>query len=602
MQSSWFQQIQSGDISAIAQSLKQGQDVNAIDHRGMTALMIAANDGKYPVAEKLIHAGAKIDFQGYLGWNALMLAVFHGHMDIVRLLLSKNANLNLQRLDGRTALILAVCQGHQGFVELLLRQGASTEIADKRFSRTAWEWALHEKKLEIASLFQPTQAPTSGEASVQEQPQAEPVKQKILLVEDSPFQARMLIRMLEHSRYEVLLAERLQDALQLLTDTHFIMILLDLHLPDSSGIDTFYHIKKQARLIPVVVLTGTDDEILGERLIQQGAQHYLVKKNTDESLLLRTIHYAIARQTLQNELEQHRRELENKVEERTAELQKVLAQLQQQHVALEQSNKKTMDSIRYATRIQRSILPDIERIRASLPDCFVIWMPRDIVGGDFFVTHFMGDQFLIAVVDCTGHGVPGAFITMMASTALRRIILYENCESPGEILRKLNVTIKKALHQDHHESMSDDGLDIGICWVKPDQKCLVYAGANLPLFYTDGAGIRSIPGDRESVGYKRSDLSFNFTDNTLSLTSGMKCYMATDGLMDQLGGNKGFPWGKKRFMESLRNGLSLPVDEQKEQVLANFHTYKNTYDQIDDITLVGFDPASFVRRHDGGFA
>jgi serine phosphatase RsbU (regulator of sigma subunit) len=218
-------------------------------------------------------------------------------------------------------------------------------------------------------------------------------------------------------------------------------------------------------------------------------------------------------------------------------------------------------------------------------------MPRDQVSGDIYLAEETDDGFLICVIDCTGHGVPGAFLTMIASTALTRIIRDEELRDPSRILMRLNYTVKKTLRLDTEYSCSDDGMDAAVCAVHPDKNLLVFAGAKLPLIYIDNDEIRIVKGDRQSIGYKeskRSDIGFDFKTHEIRTEKGMSFYMATDGFADQLGGNNAEKFGNRRFRELLRTISKEPFDKRKDMLIRKFNEHKGNYERQDDVTVVGF--------------
>jgi|GEM_PF-3539997 len=274
--------------------------------------------------------------------------------------------------------------------------------------------------------------------------------------------------------------------------------------------------------------------------------------------------------------------------------------LQTSKETAEAANKKIMESINYAKMIQRSLLANLDVVKSYLPKSFFIWEPRDIVGGDIFYTDAFEDGFIVAVIDCTGHGVPGAFMTMIAISALRRIIRDDGCHDPAEILKRLNFIVRTTLHQDQAYAVSDDGLDIGICFAgtgsrnrKPSfpQKsgfpALTFAGAKMPLYFVNNGQVSVVKGDKKSIGYKRSDPDFSFTNHTVTVQKGICFYMATDGFTDQLDGNDR-RFGTRRFRELLKEIAPLPFEKQREMLLAAFEAHKGTMQRQDDVTVVGF--------------
>ena len=276
-----------------------------------------------------------------------------------------------------------------------------------------------------------------------------------------------------------------------------------------------------------------------------------------------------------DKIREYTESLEEKVSQRTRELYKAL--------------DKITDSIQYAERIQRALLPNLSEMKNYLPDSFFIWKPKDVVGGDIYFTEYskVGKGFIFAIIDCTGHGVPGAFMSMIASSALKRITGDEGCHNPAEILKRLNIIVKTTLHQDRDNAVSDDGLDAAVCFVKPEENVLIFAGARLPLFCVHNREANVIIGDKQSIGYKRSDINFSFTNHTVRVEKGTSFYISTDGFWDQLGGEKRHSFGKKRFKKLLENIAHLPFEKQQEMLIHTFEAYKGGNDRLDDVTVGG---------------
>jgi serine phosphatase RsbU (regulator of sigma subunit) len=278
--------------------------------------------------------------------------------------------------------------------------------------------------------------------------------------------------------------------------------------------------------------------------------------------------------------------LESIVSERTKELQDAKDILQETH-------KNIQDSIRYGSLIQHTILPDNELFSDFYQDFFIIWDPKDTVGGDIYLFEKLGNEneSLLMVIDCTGHGVPGAFVTMLVKAIERQIIAnikYGNEEiSPASILSYFNKTIKHLLKQETEESISNAGFDGGILYYNKKEKTIKYAGANTPLFIIENKELRIIKGDRHSIGYKKSDANFVFQEYVIDANDGMSLYLTTDGYIDQNGGEKGFPFGKKRFESLILENHTLSFQEQREILIDNFSAYKQNEDRNDDVTVVG---------------
>ncbi len=256
---------------------------------------------------------------------------------------------------------------------------------------------------------------------------------------------------------------------------------------------------------------------------------------------------------------------------------------------VETANKNVMDSIQYAKLIQVSLLPDVNELREKVPNGFLIWMPRDIVGGDICYAGFYDNGWIVCMIDCTGHGVPGAFMTMVASSGMRRIVDDEKLRDPGQILKKLNHVVKTTLQQDKDIALSDDGLDAAIAYVSPDRDRLVFSGAKLPLYIVENGKTRMIKGDRQSIGYKKSKLDFEYTNHEIKVEKGMSFYMSTDGFLDQLGGEKNRLFGRKRFIETLEKAYPMKFDDQQKLLETVFKEHKGDHDRQDDVTVIGFN-------------
>jgi len=280
--------------------------------------------------------------------------------------------------------------------------------------------------------------------------------------------------------------------------------------------------------------------------------------------------------------------LELKVAERTNELSLKNDELNAALDDLATTNKNVMDSIQYAKRIQNALLPCEEDLEKLPFEHFIIWQPRDIVGGDVYYIDYFETGFLIVLVDCTGHGVPGAFITMIALSAVKRITADEGCLDPAKILYQLNAAIKTSLHQDTGHVSSDDGLDASVCYVEADRKTLTYAGARMPLTYLINSTVTTIKGDRHSIGYKKSDLEFTFTNHKIDMQEGMSFYLYTDGIVDQLGGEKDIPFGHKNLNDLLLKSHNGSMQKQQNLIMEEFEVYKGENEMQDDMTVIGF--------------
>lgn len=250
-------------------------------------------------------------------------------------------------------------------------------------------------------------------------------------------------------------------------------------------------------------------------------------------------------------------------------------------------NERIMDSISYAKRLQEAILPTNSELEAIFLKYFVIWKPRDIVGGDFYWCRYIGsDKSLIALCDCTGHGVPGAFMTMAVNTLLNHIVS-QGVHNPSDVLTKLNREFKATLHRQQQPDITDDGLDIGICLIEGRRRIL-YAGAKVVLYMMRDGQVSAIKGDRKSIGYRRAKDNLQFTIHEIVAQEGDCFYLATDGYTDQNGEKNEYPFGRKRLIESLETYADKPLEEQERRLTQCLEEYQGCEPQRDDITLIGF--------------
>lgn len=196
------------------------------------------------------------------------------------------------------------------------------------------------------------------------------------------------------------------------------------------------------------------------------------------------------------------------------------------------------------------------------------------------------------LIDCTGHGVPGAFVTMLVKAIERQIVSNlknkDEIVSPAKILSIFNKSMKHLLKQEDETSISNAGFDGGILYYNKKNNIIKYAGAEIPLFYEENGVFTVLKGDRQSIGYKKSDKNYEFTEHTIELTKGMQFYISTDGYLDQNGGQKGFPFGKRRFKKLLEDNYDLPFSDQQEILLYEIMEYQGNFERNDDMALIGF--------------
>ena len=267
---------------------------------------------------------------------------------------------------------------------------------------------------------------------------------------------------------------------------------------------------------------------------------------------------------------------------------------------IEAMHKHTRDSIEYASLIQGALLPDANLLANYFKDYFVHWEPKDTVGGDIWLFDELRheDECLLLFIDCTGHGVPGAFVTMIVKAVEREVLAKikddpDMVVSPAWIMSYFNKTMKILLKQETKDSKSNAGWDGGIVYYNKKDKILKFAGAETPLFYigTDGL-LNTVKGNRYSVGYKKCAMDYQYKETIIEVEEGMKFYCTTDGYLDQNGGDKDFPFSKKRFSNIIREIQAKPMCEQKDIFIEEMLQYEKMIennDRNDDMTVIAFE-------------
>lgn len=254
-----------------------------------------------------------------------------------------------------------------------------------------------------------------------------------------------------------------------------------------------------------------------------------------------------------------------------------------QKKALEEKTKEILDSITYAKRLQDAILPSLVSIKQRLPESFVFYKPKDIVAGDFYWMEQIGHTILIAAADCTGHGVPGALVSVVCSSALNRTVKEFHILEPGKILDKARELILETFEKS--ENSVQDGMDISLCCISTDNGEIQWSGAYNSLWYIHNGEMKEVPADKQPLG--KYDRPIPFKTHHLKLLKGDTIYLFTDGYADQFGGPKGKKFKYKPFQELLLANSNSPMENQKLQLEKRLNEWKGGLEQVDDILVIG---------------
>jgi len=271
------------------------------------------------------------------------------------------------------------------------------------------------------------------------------------------------------------------------------------------------------------------------------------------------------------------------------EKEQALNQIEMQKGELELKDKDITDSLIYAQRIQEALLPSEAYFRKHFEDSFILFKPKNIVSGDFYWIGEKGEKIFVVAADCTGHGVPGALMSMIGLEIVEKTINEENIEVPSKILAVMNRGLEKTFSREKNiGTIIRDGMDIGLCVIDRKRKKVEYAGAFLPLYLIREGSLVEIPADKIIIGMNPEGTSY--TDHELDLKENDIFYIFSDGYVDQFGGSENKKFMYRRFRYLLLTIHSFPINDQKSILEENIRTWMGVNEQVDDMMVIGFRP------------
>jgi serine phosphatase RsbU (regulator of sigma subunit)/HAMP domain-containing protein len=288
---------------------------------------------------------------------------------------------------------------------------------------------------------------------------------------------------------------------------------------------------------------------------------------------------------MRGELKERERNLAEKVTERTAEVVRQKDEVERQSRKVVELYKNVTDSIRYAKRLQESILPSEAKVQEMLPGAFVLFRPKDIVSGDFYWVEPVKNKVVFATVDCTGHGVPGAFMSLIGHNGLNQVVKERGITRPAEALGHLNRMAFETLHMDRGQNVRD-GMDMALCTWDRATNTLEYAGANCPLYLVRGGEVLAFPPSKIPIGGFAAEVP-SFTAHAIPLQPGDSIYIFSDGFADQFGGPHGKKFLYRRFRELLVAAQPLEPALRKARIMEAFNAWKGPLEQVDDVLVLG---------------
>lgn len=429
------------------------------------------------------------------------------------------------------------------------------------------------------------------------------IKGKVLIVEDDQIIAILLNDLLVNNSYEVsdifATGEDVIDYLKQQTSMPDV-ILMDIRLEGKlDGVQTAMILKDEKLKIPVIYITSnTEDEYIQKA--KETRPIAFLKKPIDSEQLMATLEVSMfGSSELQKELTTlHKNNEMNQMQiDELLQTQQHLVtatwrertlkeELQKSKLIIEEQNKKILDSINYAKRIQRAIIPRDQELANALGEYFMFYNPKDVVSGDFPWLYEKDGYIYIAVVDCTGHGVPGAMMSLVSFLLLNAIAGNNHLQTPGEILNALHYNVVKTLRQDEEWNKAADGMDIAMCRIKFENGEIYYSGAHRPLYHFSNGEITQYKGDKYPIGGTQYKGQNKFSDVNFIAKPSDSVYFFSDGLPDQFGGERKMKFGSKRVRDLIVEHGNKSMKEQQKIFSETFNDWAKDEEQIDDVLLI----------------
>jgi phosphoserine phosphatase RsbU/P len=383
----------------------------------------------------------------------------------------------------------------------------------------------------------------------------------ILIVDDNLENIQVLGGLIKSEGYNVEFALDGYGALDWIKKKKFDIILLDINMPGMDGYEVCSHIKNDPdnKEIPVIFLTANTGSESLIRGFETGGIDYITKPFIKSELLAR----------LQSQV---------KIKKASDQIRYYLGEI-------ETKNKRILESIDYARYIQNAVLGSYETNSGFLPEHFILYLPKDIISGDFYRFYQINNIIIAAILDCTGHGVPGALMSILGITLLNEIVLQESITEPDRILDRLKEKLIRSLGQKQGFSGIKDGIEGAVINFNPVSRILQYSGSFNPLILVRNNEIIEIKGDRVSIGFSDSDKTFSSKE--IEIKENDTVYLYSDGFVDQLGGEENKRFMIKRFKELVLQIKNKSMNEQKQLFFENFIAWKGDSDQTDDVLVFG---------------
>jgi len=392
----------------------------------------------------------------------------------------------------------------------------------------------------------------------------------ILIVDDLEDNLFSLNAVLKFEGYLIHKANSGALAIEMALKLQYDCIVLDVQMPEMDGFAVANTLSQNdfTKNIPIIFLSalGTDKEKVLKG-IDSGAIDFLAKP-ADPYLLKSKVKLCI------------------KLSSKYKESKKVFREIKEEHSSLKQFNNDFSASLRYAQNIQLAILPTAEVFNSIFNDNFIIYRPKESIGGDFYYVKELGNEIIFICGDCTGHGVPGAMMSMISSNIIQNIIDTKKIIVPSLILRAMVIEFRKAFSNEFSNITIQDGLEVAICTYYKKEKKLLYAGAGRPIIIANKDVISTIKGSSSGINGNVSE-NYDFQLNEIDVEEGHQIYLYSDGIVDQFGGPKNKKFMTKGLIQLISTCSNLPMAQQKDYFEKSISNWKLGFEQIDDILVIG---------------
>lgn len=405
----------------------------------------------------------------------------------------------------------------------------------------------------------------------------------VLIVDDEKNNIQVLGTLLRDAGYSVLASTNGAGALRTAKEKLPDLILLDIMMPEMDGYEVAEDLKNNHKTEPIPIIfvsakTELEDKLKGFDI---GAIDYITKPYEKDEVLVRVESHITLKKFTEQIVE-----LNTDLKSKNEDLEKANAQLKFLNEYVSNQNQKIRESINYASQIIHALLPNEQRIQEILKEHFMIFRPKDMVGGDFFWMKQKGDFIYTAIADSTGHGVPGAFLSLLGSAYLNEILLYEENISTGKMIFELGKIFRSSFDNIEVSKKNFD-LELALCRISLSEKTMQYSGTNMPIYLLRENRLEVLSTNKNSLQYNIEN-QIQIEEHTIELETEDLIYITTDGIAEQLGGESKMKFLKRRFEEFLLMNHKKSFSDQQKLLINYIEDWRSEHEQTDDICCIGF--------------